>query len=200
MPGFSINEFKSTIGKRGGIARANKFLLTFALPEVLLGTAQSSDLARDVEFWCDGVNLPGYQLATMGVRRWTFGPEEKRPIAPIFQPIQATFLADGEGAYFKFFNAWMHWTMPHDWYRGSIAQQSLFGGRQYELEYKSKYATDLMIQMFDIAGEPIETIYVKEAFPSQVADIPLNWNDGGNARFSVTFDFLDWVSKDSIQE
>lgn len=193
MP-FSINEFKTALGERGGPMRANRFTVAFGIPPAVASTMQNSTLmSRDAEFWCDGINLPGYQLATMGVRRWTYGPEEKRPIAPVFTPLEASFLADSEGSFFKFFNSWMNITMPHDWYNGGINETSGFGGRQYELEYKANYATDLIIKAYDIAGGVTHVWAVKEAFPSKVSDISLNWNDGQNARFSVTFDYLDWT-------
>lgn len=200
MP-FAINDFKGAISRRAGIMRPNKFLFQFGLPPVMMvgeGPSFFGPLARDMEFWCDSVNLPGYQLGTSITRRWSYGPDEKRPYGPIYLPIQAQFNSDTHGAYLNFFNIWMQTIMPHDWYNGGFSQMSNYSpGRQYELEYKERYATDLEIHVYDAAfteGEPIVTYFIKEAFPSQIQDMKFDWSDTGNAKFMVTFEYLDWTT------
>lgn len=205
MPGFSVNEFKSSLGQRGGPARFNKWLMTFTLPRIIYGDSdaifENTQIVRDVEFWCESVNLPGYQLATNTARRWGYGPDEKRPYAPIYQPLQATFICDAEMGMLNFFNGWMQYIMPHDWYNAGLnaSFSSFGGGAQYHVEYKSLYATDITIQQYDPAGRLKLRYFVKEAFPSQVVDIGLNWNDPSYGKFQVMFDYLDWVSDPSIK-
>ncbi len=195
---FSIQEFKSAIGKRGGMMRDNRYVMTLVPPRCMVtGTTRMSDafdMAKDMEFWVDAVNIPGYQLALNVAKRWTYGPDEKRPYMPVFTPIQCTFNSDARGDYLKFFNSWMQYILPHDWYNGGINQISNFGGRQYELEYKSEYATDITIAVLDSAGSTVEVYYIKEAFPSIVSDVSMSYSQNGNAKFQVNFEYLDWTT------
>lgn len=196
---FSIEDFKSAIGKRGGMMRDNRYVMTFVPPRCMLtGTTKMSgalDITRDMEFWVDSVNVPGYQLALNVAKRWTYGPDEKRPYMPVFTPIQCTFNSDANGDYLRFFNSWMQYILPHDWYNGGINQISNFGGRQYELEYKQEYATDITIAVLNTAGEYVTTYFIKEAFPSIVSDINMSYSQNGNAKFQVNFEYLDWTTE-----
>ena len=197
MPGFNIEDFKSELNFRNGVMRNNKFLITFPSPRVMLGTGGEAALMnRSIEFWCESINLPGYQLMQHDTRRWTYGPSEKRPFAPNFQSLQCSFIADGKGDVWKFFNNWLQKILPHDTDRGFNAISN-FGGYPYELEYKVNYVTELNIAVFDETGKkkPVNII-CKEAFPSQVIDTNLNWADTNNtAKVGVVFEYLDWFTR-----
>ena len=192
MPGFNVEDFKSELRNRNGVMRNNRFLITFPTPRVLLGNGPGLSINRSIEFWCESVNMPGYQLMQHDTRRWTYGPSEKRPFAPNFQSLQCSFIADGEGNIWKFFNNWLQSILPHDTENGFNAQ-SAFGGYPYELSYKENYVTQLNIAVFDERGEQQINIICKEAFPSQVIDTNLNWADtNGTAKVGVVFEYLDW--------
>lgn len=196
---FGIEEFKAAFGDRGGAMRDNRYVMTMVPPRCMLNGATRmedvSSIMRDMEFWVDSVNIPGYQLALNVAKRWTYGPDEKRPYMPVFMPITCQFLSDGHGDYLRFFNDWMQYIMPHDWYNGGINQISNFGGRQYELEYKSEYATDITISVLSPDGNIVEIYYIKEAFPSLIADIPMSYNSTNQtAKFQVQFEYLDWTT------
>jgi len=170
--------------------------MTLTPPQMMLNATGVTAILRDMEFYCEGAVAPGYQIQTMGVRRYTFGPEEKRPFAPVFTPVQATFNADAKGEVLGFWNAWLQFIMAHDWYQGGIRQKSNFGGGdQYYLAYKEDLATDITIKVFDTAGNVTVTYILKEAFPSQVTDVPLNWSDvNTTTKFMVNLEYLDWTT------
>ena len=219
MPGFNIDNFTAELNKRKGLMRSNRFLVTMAPPPVMI--KQDVSIFRSLEFWCESVTLPGYLISTYNNKRYTYGPEEKRPIIPVFQPIQCVFNSDGNGDYVNFFNQWLQYIMPHDWYT-SFNQNSRYSGSMYEIEYKNNYCTDLIIQVYDSAGMsskrdemtinkdsnkvieggnelPILEYVVKEAFPNQIYDIPFNWSDNQNIKFQVNFDYIDWVERRDIK-
>lgn len=212
MPGFNIENFKSELSDKNGAMRNNKFLVTFATPPVLLKNSPSTPINRTIEFWCDSVNLPGYQLMQHDTRRWTYGPTEKRPFAPNFQSLQCSFLADGKGLVWNFFSTWMQRIMPHDTNEGFNSISGFNNGYPYELDYKENYVTDLNILVFgDGRGElnvnsknktfeepsiKLLDIICIEAFPSQVMDINLNWADTNNvAKIGVVFEYRDWFRR-----
>ena len=103
---FNIEQFKAAT--KGDFLRPNRFLMTFASPRVMIGESGSLNVNRNIEFHCDSINFPGYLIGSHDVRRWTYGPVEKRPFMPNFTQLQATFTSDGEGNNWKFFNHWTH--------------------------------------------------------------------------------------------
>ena len=200
MPGFNVENFKSELNKRNGVMRNNKFLLTFATPAVLRNNGPGLSINRSIEFWCESVNLPGYQLMQHDTRRWTYGPAEKRPFAPNFQSLQCSFIADGKGEIWTFFNDWLQSILPHDTDQG-FNTRSTFGGYPYELAYKIDYVTELNIAVFDETGKKQINIICKEAFPSQVIDTNLNWADtNSTAKVGVVFEYLDWFTRYDTEE
>lgn len=223
MPGFNVEVFKSEISKRNGIMRNNKFLMSFVPPAISTGalnntiqtlgpnggiiteqiTADISSIGRSVEYWCEAVTLPGYQLATGDTRRWTYGPNEKRPFGPNVLPVQTLFLSDGNGDMFKFFHSWMNNIIPH--YVSSsfpYPQPDSPGMDPYEVRYKSEYVTDLHIYVYGehaSSNDPKEAdreilhYVLREAFPSHITDVPMAWADTNtHMKFQVIFDYLDW--------
>lgn len=193
MPGFNIEIFKSEINAREGLMRNNKFLMTFPAPRVMVG----SNVPRILEYYCEVTSLPGYQLMQHDVRRWVYGPVEKRPFAPNFQTLQCAFLSDGKGDVWQFFNTWLQKIMPHDTPRGMNSASRITGAFPYELEYKQEYVTDLDIVIYDAVGNPKIRTICREAFPSQIVDMPFAWGETGNiSRFAVNFEYLDWYSAD----
>lgn len=195
MAGFNIEGFKSTVNRRGGFMRNNRFLMTFPTPLRMIGRENAQFVNQDIEFWGESVTLPGYQLMTHDIRRWTIGPAEKRPFAPNFTPLQCTFLVDNKGDIIRFFQDWMQCIIPHDTEMGMNSTSS-FNGMPYELKYKMDYITELNIYTFTETGKPIQNVICKEAFPSSIVDIPLSWGDTNNlVRLQVTFDYLDWFTR-----
>lgn len=191
MPGFNVEDFKSELNKRNGVMRNNKFLIRIYPPAVLL----RSNFPRVAEYWCEATNLPGYQLMQHDTRRWTYGPVEKRPFAPNFQTLQCVFMSDGNGDAWNFFNTWLQKILPHNTERGMNSPTFITGALPYELEYKTAYTTDLDINIFSPDGKLKLRTICKEAFPSQVADLPFAWAETGQvARIAVNFEYLDWYS------
>lgn len=199
MPGFNIEDFKSTLSKRHGVMRNNRFLVTVRVPNIFLDGEQEEEedfgLFRDFEVYCYGVNLPGFQLITHDVKRWTYGMTEKRPFAPNVGPLNLKFYCDNEGKYWRFFQRWLSLVMNHNLEK-SINHSALgesVNGLPYELNYKEEYASDVTIRAFDERGNVINRVVCREAFPQQVLDVDYDWgNTNDFARMNVTMPYLDW--------
>lgn len=189
---FNVSEFTSQISKRGGLTRNNRFAVRFTSPPALAGR---SNVVRDIEYWCEAINIPGYQLMTHNVNRWTYGVTEKRPFAPMFPQLQLQFLIDNDNSIVDLFEAWMQGIIPHNTENGINQQQSASGIVPYEVTYKEDYVTDLNLYVYSESGKIIRQIVCKEAFPVHVQDIPFAWNQTNDiAKMTVTFDFLDWFT------
>lgn len=200
MP-FNIEDLKSTLSKRHGLMRNNRFRVSFTLPNIFLDNVEIEEeedrgLWRDAEIYCYGVNFPGFQLITHDVKRWTYGMTEKRPFAPNVGPLNLKFYSDNRGRYWRLFNTWLSLIMNHDISRSVISPSPLgesVNGYPYELSYKQEYVSDVTIDVFDERGEVINKIKCLEAFPSQVMDLDYDWgNTNDFARINVVMPFLDW--------
>ena len=81
----SINDFKSAIIRNGGIAKPNRFHVTFAsLPG-------SSSSTRDVPYLCESVSIPGKQITTLDYDIGTRRPL-KIPTGYIEDDVTMTFI------------------------------------------------------------------------------------------------------------
>ena len=190
---LNINQFVAKQSQNNGYMRTNRFRVRMTAPSILIGQA---NIARDVEFYCEAAQLPGYQVMTSDVRRWTYGPSEKRPFAPNFIQVALTMNVDGDMANWNYFNVWLQSIIPHDrGYNGGInlASQHGNGNKVYELSYKSEYAVDVNVDMYRTDGSIARTTNLIEAFPSNVNGINVGWNDNNQvAQFVVYLDYLDW--------
>lgn len=182
---FDIERFKSEHGARNGLLRNNKFKVMVTEPPGMVGN--NSDVARSLEFWCAGVQIPGYQLMTHDVRRYTYGTNEARPFAPNFEPIQLLFQADGNGEVLDFWHDWMSFIMPHD------MQGGLNENGTYLLKYPDDYVVDIQITYYRETGEEVKSVAIRRAFPININSVPLSWSEQNNfVTFTVFIDFLDW--------
>lgn len=194
MP-FSISEFKAEISKKDSFQRTNKFLVTFAPPRVLIG--YNTDVVRSMRFWALDVNLPGYAMASNEVRRYTYGPAEKRPFGPAFQDLNLTIMSDVGHSNWDLFHSWTQSIIPHDMRNGIDSTNTRVGARTgaapYELEYRQNYVTDLNIICYDEEGRATLQVVCREAFPLAVGDIDFSWADANKiALIPVTMTYVDW--------
>lgn len=190
---FNINNFKSAVADRNGFMKSSRFRLTIPSPEM-----------PPMHFWCEAATIPGYQFMMGDVRRWTYGPHEKRPYGPNTVAFQTVFLSDADGSILRFFQNWMNDILPHE---VPNSMDTVTGGMMpYEVRYKYQgnnpiYVRDIHVHMYRDDGEKMLQYVIKEAFPSQIMDIPVGWEASNqHLKFQVVFEYLDWyqVPKEQI--
>lgn len=191
--GFDLNVFQANIAKNG-VLRTSKFLVRFPLPNTMAGDPSSS-VQRYLELWAEATNIPGVILATGNVTRYGYGAQEKKPFAPQNADVNCSFISDGNGAVWTFFQKWMKTIVNYDLRAGVNASTGWNGATPFEVAYKADYVSDINIQMFDDTGVNKLSIILREAFPIFVGDIQLHWSDQNNiVRVPVSFTFLDWYN------
>lgn len=193
MAGFSIDTFKSIVDRNGGYYKPNRFFISFTAP---LAVRNSSRMGENIEFYCEGVNLPGAQIQTSDYKRYTYGSSEKRPWATAFSPLQIECTGDASGLVWNFFHNWMEYVLPHTASEGTYTQNAnhnLGQGIAYEVEYKDNYVTDVAIFCATESGGLAQYAFIRDAYPTQVSDMKLHWGDNNTiARFGVQLDYTDW--------
>lgn len=197
MARFSVEEFKAVLDVAGGIAKPNRFFVSF-VPPAGLGQI-GRDFGNKIEYFCEAVNLPGYQMMTAEARRYSYGSAEKRPFNGAPSPLQMTIIGDGRGQLWKFFHAWHNFIYNHDFQNGINPSNA---ATPYELRYKQDYVVDVAIYHLPETYEDSENFDMMtnrticfEAFPSNILDMQLNWADNNNvSRFGVQFEYRDFIT------
>lgn len=205
MARFDIETFKAVIDGNLGLAKPNRFFVSMVPPRAVETNIQ---VLNNIEFFCEAVNLPGFILQTSDNRRYTYGPIDKRPYGPMFEPLRLTVLGDNKGNMWKFFHTWMNYILPHT-LKGGIDRVvdtniKSVSSYPYELEYKDNYVTDVAIyhlpENYDAEGGDLNSFdacitrtICRDAFPSAISDIQLSWAENNSiATFQVQMDFTDW--------
>lgn len=195
--GFNVETFKSSIGKNG-VMRNNKFLVRMPYPRGMLNSNALKTTSRYLELWCESTNIPGVSLATTEIRRYGYGNVEKKPYVAVNNDVNFSFLSDADGDVWSFFQQWIRMIVNYDMRYGINANRNngvLAGQKPFELGYKYEYASDIEVIVFNETGKETLKVILREAYPTFVGDVQLNWGDTNNiARIPVTMTVYDWYN------
>jgi hypothetical protein len=202
---FNIEAFRTNTAK-SGFLRNNKFEVEISIPVDLITnlgglTAQQSatnaETARTLKYWCEVGQLPGISVATHEVRRYGYGPFERKPTTVTFKDINVTLLSDGNGNNWDLFQKWIQYIHNFDLERaGNGRTNTNFGMRIFQTNYKVNYATDIRIKSYDDTGKLKLHIKLCEAYPIFLGDINLSWGDTNSImRIPLTFTFFTWTNE-----
>lgn len=191
----TIDDFKSTIGKHGGLARANRFLIFMRPPQqsllnidleniaitALSGDFKASSLVndpRDIALLCNRCSLPGRQIQTLDNPLNGFAQAIKHPTGYFNEDVEFEFHLTNDYYMRKMFDKWMG--LP-------INQET------YMKNYDSVYKTDITIQQLNQENVPIYGVTLQNAYPITMNSIELN-NESSDAtqRLSITFTYDDF--------
>jgi hypothetical protein len=187
---MDIETLKSTIGRRTGLAKANRFTVFIPLPLIslspatILGNVLSGNTnplqlindPRDISLLCESVQLPGRTIATNDYM--TSPKSRKMPYGFINDEVSFTFLLTGD-MYIK--NVMSSW------------QEQIMNTETYELAFKDEYVSTLIIQQLNDKNIPVYTAKLKNAFPVSISSVELsNTSENTASRITVAFAYDDW--------
>lgn len=207
----NINSFRAHIGEHG-VARNNRFVVSFTLPQAVTAWLQANDTRLGVEalnMRAESVQLPGYSyLPFESPGRVGYGPTEVMPYAPLYDDITITFLPDSSMHLHKILWAWHNYIIntrnigqtKFGSYDTAIDRTSPFRQAAYELTYKDKYAQDIDIHVYDELGGGTDsdngrrmTIRLYKAWPRVLPQIDLSWaSESEPIRMAVPFNYVDF--------
>lgn len=189
---MNIEEFKGYLQK--GPLRNNRFYVDIPLPFGLQNSPSAVEAIQNIDqfirFSCEAASLPGKALQLHEVRRYGFGPTEKKPVSSAFTDFQIMLMIDGTGRFLKLFEEWGNLIHNTD------SSQSVVSPNFYELGYKDDYVVDMRLHVLDQESKIVRTIVLRDAFPAVVGDTPLNWaimNEPLKIQASITF--TDWYEE-----
>mgnify|MGYP000527508519 FL=1 len=189
----TIDNFKATLSKRGGLAQQNRFQIIFTPPGQSLLNINASTLVgalrgktsvkslindpRDISMLCESATLPGRQITSMD---YTSNKNTvKVPYSLINEDVTLSFLLTND-YYIK--------TMMDDWL-ASIVDMDI-----YRVGYKKDFSVEVVIQQLDSNNVPIYGVRLENAFPTTVSSVVLDNNSENTPqKLSVTLSFDNYV-------
>jgi len=191
---MNIENLKSTIAKKGGLAPANRFNVIFAPPAVSLlninpqqivssllsGNFSAGNLLndpRDISILCKSVNMPGRTLSTF--EHDHDKQQNKYPYTFIDEDVTMTF------------------HLTNDYYMRNMLEQwqsGIFNTESYVTGFKNDYSVDVIIQQLNQKNIPVYGVKLEKAYPVSYGSITLD-NSQENAvnEMSVTFAYNKFV-------
>lgn len=188
---MSIDNLKSIISKRGGLAKANRFQIVFTPPQGsllgakgLIGALTSGgglksmiNDPRDISLLCENVTIPGRQITTLDYQA------DKQPVK-----IPYSFINEDVTCSFLLTNDYYMKTMFDDWL------EQVFNTETYRAKFKKDFTSDVVIQQLNEKNIPVYGVRLENAFPTTVAGITLDNNsESAVQKISVTFSYDNYV-------
>tara|TARA_X000001036_G_C20676844_1_gene804510 strand:- start:919 stop:1554 length:636 start_codon:yes stop_codon:yes gene_type:complete len=191
---MNIDNLKSTIAKKGGLAPSNRFNVIFAPPAVsllnlnvenIIGSVISGNFnagnllndPRDISILCKSVTLPGRTLSTF--EHDHDRQQNKYPYTFIDEDVTMTF------------------HLTNDYYMRNMLEQwqsGIFNTESYVSGFKNDYSVDVIIQQLNQKNIPVYGVKLEKAYPVSYESITLD-NSSENAvnEMSVTFAYNKFV-------
>ena len=191
---MNIEDLKSTIAKKGGLAPSNRFNVIFAPPAVsllnlnvenIIGSVISGNFnagnllndPRDISILCKSVTLPGRTLSTF--EHDHDRQQNKYPYTFIDEDVTMTF------------------HLTNDYYMRNMLEQwqsGIFNTESYVAGFKNDYSVDVIIQQLNQENIPVYGVKLEKAYPVSYGSITLD-NSQENAvnEMSVTFAYNKFV-------
>ncbi len=202
----SIDDLKSTIAKKGGLAMQNRFQIFFTPPTAnsvknlmnqsiksLIGDLAKNALQgapaknllpdpRDVSMLCEAVSFPGRQITTIDYIADRQGI--KVPYSVINEDISMTFLLTNDYYIKRMFDTWT---------------SGIFDMEKYRAGYKKDFVTDIVIQQLNQDNVPVYSVKLENAFPTTVSAINLDNNSENTVqKLTVTMSYENFVPEDIV--
>ena len=188
---MSIDKLTSTIGKRGGVAKQNRFQVIFTPPQGSLlsgagivgalisggGLKSMINDPRDISMLRENVTIPGRQITTLD---YTAEKQAvKIPYSFINEDVTCTFLLTNDYYMKTMFDNWM---------------EQVFDDKKFTAKFKKDFTSDVVIQQLNSKDVPVYGVRLENAFPTTVAGITLDNNsESAVQKMTVTFSYDNYV-------
>ena len=170
-----IDELKSTIGRRNGLARTNRFLVRLTPPIGGVYKLDTEDL-RDLSILCESCSLPTRSITTVDYKLLRHSIKIANGYTN--NDVSFTFNLTGDYLVKKVFDLWI----------GQIININ-----RYNATYVNEYTAVVDIQQLDSFGLPIYAVKLLDAYPLSVQSIALDNNSSDSTqKITVEFTYRDY--------
>lgn len=168
-----LNTFIAKL-KQNGLLTASHFYVI--IPG--FAVAERGD-SQDLLLFCDGASMPGIQIMTTEIR--TFGELSTMPHAPLYNPLNLTFLCDSTMNVKVAIEHWLN---------------QVFDTKTRKFNYYENYTKDIEIHLVDKSGKDVHKLTVREAYPISMGEIQLDYSSANNLiKIPVTLVYKWWESE-----
>jgi hypothetical protein len=167
---LGVDDFKSKL--IGGGARGSLFKVTPNFPGFAQGDSEFAS------FMCKGASLPASEISSLPIK--FRGREIKLSGERTFSPWSITIINDGGLKVRAAFERWMDGINSHE---GNIGKNST-----------ADYMADMIVEQLDKEGTPVKTYNIKGAWPSNLAEVALSYDDSNVTESTVTLEYQYWTS------
>jgi len=196
----TIDDFKSVISRRSGLAPANRFAIFMNPPSQTLlnrdlqkpstnlksqnfGPGKFSNEPRDISILCESCSLPGRQIQTLDKQHLGYRQSIKTPQGYFNEDVTFVFHLTNDYHMKKLFDRWV---------------DLIINPETYHASYKKDYVTDVTIQQLNQQNIPVYGVKLKNAFPVTVNTIELNNGSAETQKLNVTLTYEDYETEGSI--
>ena len=170
----NINDFIASF--KTDVARPCRFEVLVPIPINLMAYYGT---AKNLTFRCESAELPSITFDTLEQK--IYGPTEKYPRQKNYNESTLTFMVSDDMNEKDFFDAWMELINPSS---------------TYDFPYKMDYATEIIINQYDMNGEVSYSISLDDAFPVSINQLDLDWSSIETYhKLSVVFAYKTWSNK-----
>jgi hypothetical protein len=193
----SIDTLKSTINRRGGVARGNRFavyvshpskgmnsLLNFNPANLLSNLISGQGVRigdfiqdpRDIFLLCQSCTMPGKRIMTTEATHNHHNT--KKPYSAATDEVTMTFLMTNDYYMKKYFDMWQEMIIDTS-------------HEHYKAFYKREYCSDVSIQQLSASNDvvPGYTVKLENAYPIQVGALELGNAADGLMELSITWEY-----------
>ena len=168
-----IDDLKTNIAKRGGLAHANFFAVTFP------GPASISPNPFLINTICESVQLPGRTITTFE-HGMTQQPT-KRPYSFINSDVTLTFLITNDFYIKNLFDKWM---------------RCVVNDSDAKVYYKDQYVSDMTISVLDREHDMIYKVNLEKAYPIDMSVVELsNTAENTILKLTVTMTYDNYTTQ-----
>lgn len=203
---FSIDAFKASIEKQGGLARLNVFEVRFSKPlvngvDTSASWVDANFTNNDLRFFCQTVILPGIGVDAFSHRPNNIDIVQSIPFAITRQDLECVFMVDDRHSVLKYFHSWMNEITNYSPVVGQGPSQST-PRLIYELGYKKEYSQTMDIVVYSRSPSTSSSnangyiCRLRGVFPVQVGHLNLSWNandEYGTLPVSFSFESFDMI-------
>jgi len=196
----TIDDFKSVISRRSGLAPANRFVVFMSPPSQTLlnldlqnvasnllsgnfGPSQLVNDPRDLSLLCESCSLPGRQIQTLERQSLNYRQSVKEPQGYFNEDVNFVFHLTNDYHMKKVFDRWL---------------DMIVNPQTYQVAYKREYVCDVTIQQLNQQNIPVYGVKLKNAFPVTVNTIELTNTSTETQKLSVTMTYEDYETEGSL--
>jgi hypothetical protein len=168
----SIQDLQSTIKRRAGLARGNRFRIIIANPI-------AGEDGKDLTLLCESCTLPGRQILSTDFSVWR--NDNKVPTGYSDEDVQCVFILTNDYYVKDLFDKWL---------------VKIINPVSYLAEYTPNFAKTVLIQQLNEDDQPVYEVKLPNAWPLSVNSVELN-NESENSiqKLTVTFTYNTWSSR-----